>query len=157
MRKENKIVDITAKKRIVCKSFNSETFVCFEQKWEGRKNEDMTTYINFNAAEWATFVRCLSEIDEILCPGNLKVCIECLSTKLPHKMVDGKMKATELSFEKIKKIESENHTVQNQMALRCTYCGQQHFLDCHCHKFDCTDCSRQNFCNNCGILKFYPE
>lgn len=156
MKKENKVVDLTSKKRVIYKSFNDENFVSFEQKWVGRDKEDMITFINLNAAEWTTFVRCLHEIDEILVPGNLKVCIECLSTKEPHVMVDGKMKATELSPEEIMKIDAENYTVQNQMALRCTFCGQQHMLDCHCHKFDCDECSPDNFCANCGNIKFYP-
>ena len=156
MRKKNKVIQLTSNKKIYSRTFNSALFVCFEQTWSGRDGEPKCTFINFNQQEWRTFVMILSEIDAILPPGPIAMCFKCYSSKRHHTMINGCLSAPELTVEEQQKVELENSMIDNQMGMRCDYCGQLRYFDCHCHKFDCKECSPDNFCENCGDNYYYP-
>ena len=82
-------------------------------------------------------------------------CDECHGVKTPiHLTVDKQMKKTKLSKRKLASVLEYNVGVQNQLGLMCTYCGVEGYVndDCHCHKYDCSLCEPDNFCNECLTL-----
>ena len=152
--KPDHIVHVAPYKRVYYKTFNGETFICFEQDWKSQEGVWKKSWINLNLWEWDKFMKSLGEIDKAFgyCPTT-KTCYNCndvrtLLTAIPEPQC------------KIGLDEQANVLFSNTVGiepLRCELCGDDVEIECHCHKFTCRDCSPENYCNGCGQFTYQVE
>ena len=140
--KEKKFVEVTMFKDNIYRSFSV-------------KSDKGTAYINVNESEWTALLNMLPDLDKLIFPGPTTPCKTCRSEMKFIKLYSGRREKTTLSDEEMKRVESYNSTVENQLGILCDYCGIQCDFDCHCHKINCRQCSPDCFCNYCGSCLYY--
>lgn len=129
-----------------------ETYICFEQEWMKEK-EKRKSYINLDTDEWSEFIKILWKLDEHMKHQypymDIKKCFECKDEKKLVKMFERKLKITNLDPNK-----HTNISIANSLGVeeqRCEYCGKPTWATgCHCHEFDCRQCSPESYCQGCG-------
>ena len=171
LRTIGEVVYLTKSKRLEVINYNDRRYVSFVQV-SPYQGIDYKYYINFNDDEWTTLLDIMVKINNMLfCQLPRPIPLigdisdeptskrndfnECHGVKRPiHLTVDKRMKKTKLSKKKLATVLEYNVGVQTQLGLMCTYCGVEgyHHDDCHCHKYDCSLCEPDNFCNECLIL-----
>lgn len=150
LRKTGFVLYLTKAKRLEVINFEEKRYVSLVEQKPG---SDFKSYINFNDEEWTSLQAKMGDISAALIE-----CDVCQNLKRPVVLLKDSKRVTEskLSKKKIAKIQEYNLTVQNQMGMRCQYCGQEMLDDCHCHAYDCYICEPQNFCSKCYSLTVYP-
>ena len=136
---------------------NGVTYISFSKTYENREGKLVDSYINFNPDEWQCFLDTLREMDMLFPPKKIKACPDC-AKNITVAPIDaqGRTQETRLSASAKQAVEDNNEVAYNQRMHKCTYCGDydvdQDYEDCHCHKYNCQDCEKQNFCKTCRRL-----
>lgn len=169
---ENFSLKLYNEKRIERKLFEGRVFVSFiktcKQKQTGEK---FNIYINFSEENWAVLInkwaRNITHLLNVTAYNGMAVrtyptpaCTTCFDVKIPLNITErNRPKLTNLCQEKYEEVRKGNEEVENQLGVFCEYCGISCYMladDCHCHEFNCKECSPFNFCENCDKLIVAP-
>ena len=136
---------------------NGVTYISFSKTYENSEGKLVESYINFNPDEWQCFLDKLRDMDKLFQPKRIKPCPACVkSITVAPVNSQGHLQESRLNAEEKQAVEDNNEAGYNQLTHRCTYCGHfdtdQDYDECHCHKFNCQDCEKQNFCKTCRRL-----
>lgn len=154
--KEDFQFQITKDKEIKRTFFEGNHYISLSAAYIFYENK-FYTFIHFNEENWQILLDNARKITHLLTNGKAPKCDTCKDVKFVIS-VDEKRREfdTILSKEKLEKVEEYNMSVQNQLGLSCTYCGGANYLDdihqCHCHTFNCSFCSPENFCKDCESI-----
>ena len=135
---------------------NNVHYISFSNVYKNKEGKLADSFINFSPDEWQLFLDKLVEMDKLFPPKKLKSCPDCVLQRVKVNEV-GRTKDTVLDDDKLKAVLDNNDTTYNQEAHRCTYCGGFDMScdceECHCHKFNCHECEKDNFCKTCRKLQ----
>ena len=145
MKTKDRKIDLNSFKRVYNREHYGEIFITFEQDWKNPENLEMKTWINLDIEEWTELVKVLWEIDQIMGVWITKSCNDCEDVKIPSKMFNRRLNESKLSEEMYSSIVISN--IVNYVT--CEFCGLA-VEGCHCHEYDCHECSPKCFCETCG-------
>ena len=146
--KNGNVLTLTKRKHIRTEKFQ-ETFIAMHHTF---KRDDGTIFDACLVITPAEFGMLLHE------STNIANCLKCKNEVKACQLIDGRMKKTELSSEKLLAVELNNDNAENQLGMQCTYCGSQWEIGvCHCHEYNCIDCEPKNFCEQCNRLTVRPS
>lgn len=148
LRTVGNVTYLTKAKRLEVITFENKRYVSFvEQKPDSK----FKSFINFNDNEWDILLNQMERICNALVECNV-----CHNLKRPIvPMKNKRLGETSLTKKQVDEIKDYNATVQNQLGIRCLYCGRDMYDDCHCHAYDCESCEPQNFCPECHVIIVY--
>ena len=141
---------VTEKKMVTVTLFNNLLYRTFSVKL-GKGS----TFVNLNESAWGNLLKEMKEVSDMFSLGEFTPCQTCSSQMKFVKLIDGRLKQTQLTPDELVEVEKHNATVENQLGIRCGYCGAQHDGDCHCHYVNCRQCSPDCFCETCGCCMYY--
>jgi hypothetical protein len=148
LRSHGYVLHLTKTKRLEVITFEGRRYVSFLEQKVG---SPFKSIINLNDDEWAILQKEMDHISNAL--------IECkLCNNLKRSIIiqkDKRIADSTLNKKKVEELKKYNLTVQNQLGMRCLYCGVESRDDCHCHEFDCEVCEPQNFCLQCHAMTVY--
>lgn len=158
-------IELSAGKSVYNKEFEGNMYICFDQEFTAKERDEknqpktLNSYINFTGNEWEKFVGVLWEIDKVIPCFLTEKCAICNDAKHEWEMFDGRMYVTRLSSKKLREAIAANAVDMTALPVVCDYCGGEprNNSNCHCHKYDCRQCSRENFCRGCGKNRYRPR
>ena len=160
LRTPNYNVKLTEAKEVTVIPFSDGLqYVSFHHTYK-RDDQAFSSYINLNAEEWSCFLTALDMIDKAIAPQPQEIvpCPSCCLMKTVVPVVDGRVRETILTPERLQEVRENNNIAYNQEMHRCEYCGgYSHQIEsgCHCHRYDCRECEPSNFCTTCGSINIF--
>lgn len=157
-------VPVASGRSVYNKEFEGKTYICFDQEFTAKEKDKnnkpkiLNSYNNFNDVEWETFVGILWEIDKLIPCFLMEPCAVCSDKKKQWEMFDNKLCISRLSPRALRDVIAANALATPP--VMCDYCGADLVSNggaCHCHKFNCRQCSAENFCKGCGQNKYKPK
>ena len=152
-------VKLTEAKEVTVISFTDDAqYVSFHHTYK-RDNETFSSYINLNGEEWSCFLTALDMIDAAIPPTQQLIpCPNCCLMKTVVPVVNGRVRETILTPERLEEVRENNNIASNQERYQCEYCGGYSYQiesGCHCHRYDCRECEPNNFCTTCGSVQIF--
>ena len=160
LRTPNYNVKLTEAKEVTVIPFSDGLqYVSFHHTYK-RDDQAFSSYINLNAEEWSCFLTALDMIDKAIAPQPQEIvpCPSCCLMKTVVPVVDGRVRETILTPERLQEVRENNNIAYNQEMHQCEYCGgYSHRIEsgCHCHRYDCRECEPNNFCTTCGSVNIF--
>ena len=153
-------------------NFKEKAYVSFHDCFV-RHDRVFDCYINLNKQEFDKLLACVSDLSTFLYEDKA-MDVNVPDTVLPEKEVklrqlrDYCNKCHDMTRAIV--VNSKGRSRQTMLGaqeflnllkstgLRCHYCGEEPRQgNCHCHRFDCKKCEKDNFCKRCDGVLYYES
>ena len=146
-------IELNPKRRVYNKEHNGQNYIVFENDWKNESDEDVQSWINLDEDEWQAFVKILWQIDQVMPTFQRYTCVVCLDQRTTVDLWSGKLQRTLLDEDTLAEAIDANAVDRagQDGPIVCEYCGDaMAVFRCHCHKYNCRQCSDDSYCKGCG-------